>query len=57
MADMSLLGRRGRSTTDEEDDFNQSRPSAPATLFDFLTTKIPTAAKSGELLSYPYVVI
>ena len=33
--------RRGRRN-DDDDDLTQDRPSAPATLFDFLTTKIST---------------
>lgn len=40
-------GRRGRER-DEEEEAMSSRPSGPATLFDFLETKIPS--KQGNLL-------
>lgn len=41
--------RRGRDQ-DDDDDSLSSRPSGPATLFDFLETKIPT--KTGNDISF-----
>ena len=43
-------GRHSRRENESEEDFNKSRPSAPATLFDFLTKKIPATPKSGTHL-------
>jgi len=41
--------RRGGRKDDEDDEYgSHSRPSAPATLFDFVTSKIPSASVSGK---------
>ena len=41
-------GRRGRGEEDEDGEDMHSRPSAPATLFDFLTNKIPSSKDGGK---------
>ena len=41
-------GRKNRGDEEGDDYSGQSRPSGPATIFDFLTDKIPASSKSTE---------
>ena len=46
-------GRRGQRRSGSQIDdgeFGSARPSAPATLFDFVTSKMPQSSSSGILL-------
>jgi len=48
-------GRRGpRRTGSQQDDsdYSTGRPSAPATLFDFVTSKMPQSSSLGTLSNY-----
>ena len=53
-------GRRGPRRTgsqqDDSDTYNAGRPSAPATLFDFVTSKMPQSSSSGILSDYNFSV-
>lgn len=46
-------GRRGKGREKEDEGTYDNKPSAPATLFDFLTDKIP-AAKEGQIPKCKY---
>jgi len=52
-------GRRGQrrtgSSQQDDNEYSSSRPSAPATLFDFVTSKMPLSYASGILL-FPLLV-
>jgi len=48
----SRRGPRRTGSQQDDSDYSTGRPSAPATLFDFVTSKMPQSSSLGTLSNY-----